>query len=96
MRLGPSTFDDTMQRLPGLTVTINQNCIACGDYHNACPVNAIQYQGDISVIDQDRCKGCGVCASICPEGASQLHMDESIDVVSKLVDRIRTRTEIGV
>jgi UDP-glucose 4-epimerase len=96
MRQGPSTFDNTMQRLPGLTVTINQNFIACGDCHNARPVNAIQFLDDISVIDQDRCRGCGVCAPICPEHAPQLHMDESIDVVSKLVGCIRTRTEIGV
>lgn len=96
MRLGPSTFDDTMQRLPGLTVTISQACTACGECHTACPVNAIHYQDGISVIDQERCKGCGVCAAVCPEGAPQLHMDESVDVVGRLVDRIRSRTEIGV
>jgi len=96
MRLGPSTFDDTIQRLPGLTVTISQNCIACGDCHSACPVNAIHYQDGISVIDQGRCKGCGVCAAICPEGAPRLHMDDSLDVVQRLVDCIRTRTEIGL
>jgi UDP-glucose 4-epimerase len=96
MRLGPSTFDDTMQRLPGLTVKINQDCVACGDCHTVCPVNAIHFQGSLSVIDQDRCKGCGVCAAICPEGAPRLFLDESIDVVEKLVDRIRTRAEIGL
>ena len=96
MRLGPSTFDDTMQRLPGLIVTISQACTACRECHTACPVNAIHYQDGISVIDQERCKGCGVCAAVCPEGAPPLQMDESVDVVGRLVDRIRARTEIGV
>jgi hypothetical protein len=30
MRLGPSTFDDTVQRLPGLTVQIGETCKGCG------------------------------------------------------------------
>ncbi len=96
MRLGPSTFDDTMQRLPGLTVTINENCTACGLCHSECPVHAIDFMDGVSVIDQDLCKGCGVCAAICPEEAPQLHMDESTEVVEILMDRIRARTEMGL
>jgi UDP-glucose 4-epimerase len=96
LRLGPSTFDDTVQRLPGLKVTISENCTACGTCHAECPVGAIDYNGGISVIDQVRCKGCCLCAAICPEGAPQLQLDESVDVVSVLMDRIRSRTDIGV
>jgi len=84
-----------MQCLPGLMATIGQDCIACGNCHKTCPVNAIFYQDGISAIDKDHCKGCGVFAVVCPEGTPRLHMDESIDVVAKLVDRIRTRAEIG-
>jgi UDP-glucose 4-epimerase len=96
MRLGPSSFDDTMQRLPGLSVTINENCIACGECHTVCPVSAIETIDGFSVIDQDRCKGCGLCVSICPENAPQLHMDDSTDVIEVLMNRIRSRTDIGV
>jgi Fe-S-cluster-containing hydrogenase component 2 len=96
LRLGPSTFDDTIQRLPGLSVTISQDCTACGECHSTCPVNAIHFQDEISVIDCERCKGCGVCVVVCPEGAPQLYMDDTIDVVQRLFDRIRTRTEIGL
>jgi UDP-glucose 4-epimerase len=96
MRQGPSSFDDTIQRLPGLSVTINKNCTACGDCHDKCPVHAIDFVDHISVIDQDLCKGCGVCAAICPEGAAQLNIDDSEDTVEALLNRIRSRTNIGV
>ena len=96
LRLGPSSFDDTMQRLPGLTVTIGENCTACGLCHAECPVQAIDFVDGLSVINQTRCKGCGICASVCPEGAPQLQMDENIDVIGMLMNRIRSRTDIGV
>ena len=96
MRLGPSTFDDTMQRLPGLTVTIGEACTACGLCHAECPVQAIEFVDGISVIDQQRCKGCGICATVCPEGAPQLQMDAATDVVANLIERIRSRTDVGL
>jgi Pyruvate/2-oxoacid:ferredoxin oxidoreductase delta subunit len=96
MRLGPSTFDDTMQRLPGLTVTIGETCTACGLCHQECPVHAIDFVDGVSAINQKSCKGCGICAAICPERAPHLQMDDSVDVVPILMDRIRSRTDIGL
>lgn len=96
LRLGPSSFDDTVRRLPGLRVEIGEACRACGSCHESCPVQAIEFQGSVSVIDQDACKGCGLCAAICPEGAPRLHLDDSVDVIGELLDRIRSRTEIGI
>lgn len=97
LRLGPSTFDQTMQRLPGLTVLIGETCTACSDCHAICPVHAIQFDANgLSVIDQERCKGCGLCAAVCPVGAPQLYLDESVDIIGELEKRIRRRTEIGL
>jgi Pyruvate/2-oxoacid:ferredoxin oxidoreductase delta subunit len=96
LRLGPSTFDDTMQRLPGLSVTIAKSCTACGECHGRCPVHAIDFKDGISVIDQALCKGCGVCAAICPQDAPRLHMNDATDVVETLMERIRSRTDVGV
>ena len=80
-------------------MVISEDCAACGDCHTVCPVNAIQFDTckmGVSVIDQDRCKGCGLCAAVCPNGAPQLTLDDSIDTIGKLMDRIRDRTEIGL
>ena len=96
MRLGPSTFDETMHRLPGLSVVIGESCNACGICHAECPVQAIDFIDGISVIDQSACKGCGLCAAVCPQGAPQLQMDEAMDVVEALMKRIRQRTDVGV
>jgi UDP-glucose 4-epimerase len=96
MRLGPSSFDDTVQRLPGLRVEIGEACTACGSCHESCPVRAIGFQGSVSVIDQDSCKACGLCATVCPEGAPRLYLDDAVDVIEELMDRIRSRTEIGI
>jgi ferredoxin len=96
MRLGPSAFDDTVQRLPGLRVEIGEACTACGTCHASCPVRAIHFEGSRSVIDQDSCKGCGLCAAVCPEGAPRLDLDDAVDVLGELTDRIRSRTEIGI
>jgi ferredoxin len=96
MRSGPSTFDETVQRLPGLMVTIGEDCTACGVCHAECPVHAISFVDEISVIDQNRCKGCGVCISVCPEEAPQLHMDHTMDMIDLLMKRIRSRTDVGV
>jgi len=96
MRLGPSSFDDTIQRLPGLAVTIGENCSGCGVCHPGCPVQAIEALDDHSVINQTLCKGCGLCAAICPNNAPQLQMNESTHVVEILMERIRSRTEIGI
>jgi UDP-glucose 4-epimerase len=96
LRLGPSTFDDTIQRLPGLTVTIGESCTACGECHGVCLVSAIGYLDGISVIDQDLCKGCGLCAAVCPESAPRLYMDPSTDMVDVLIERIRKRTDVGL
>jgi len=44
---------------------INDDCTACGNCLDECPVSAIS-KGDIYKIDPELCTSCGACADVCP------------------------------
>jgi H+/Na+-translocating ferredoxin:NAD+ oxidoreductase subunit B len=46
--------------------TDSEQCSGCGACAAICPVQAVQMEDDVPVIDQDWCIGCGVCATVCP------------------------------
>lgn len=97
LRLGPSSFDETIQRIPGLLVEVGAGCDGCGGCHAVCPVSAICFGEDgISVINQSVCKGCGLCVQVCSQEAVNLLLDDSIDVLARLEERIRQRTDVGI
>ncbi len=62
----------TTSASPSAFYQIDQDdCISCGRCVDACPYNAIQYDGEKPVIIQTRCKQCGECVSVCPKDAIQ-------------------------
>jgi ferredoxin len=54
--------------------TDEDECIACGNCVDICPVDAIVIEGDFPTVDEDWCIGCGVCVSRCPTGAAKLRL----------------------
>ena len=48
---------------------INDECIACGNCEDECPLSCIVAQDDKYVIDENECSDCGSCAEICPSSA---------------------------
>lgn len=66
----------------GVTVTIpelieidSEKCFDCGACISLCPVNAIAFAEDFSVVfDKERCIGstCGACIDACPTRAIKL------------------------
>ncbi len=44
-------------------------CIGCGLCEQVCPMDAIEVQGGIAVIDYDLCTACGQCMDVCPVDA---------------------------
>jgi ferredoxin len=94
MRQGPPSFWETVVRVPGLSVTVGPECVACGACLDVCPVRAISANNSRVHIDQ-RCKGCGRCVAVCPTAAITLRMAEDVDPLGRLLARIERRTDIG-
>ncbi|TXT53891.1 MAG: hypothetical protein BAJALOKI1v1_2270002 [Promethearchaeota archaeon] len=55
-----------------LAQIIQDECIGCGTCVQLCPMETIELQDAVAVINEDRCIGCGVCAHNCPEDAIKL------------------------
>jgi ferredoxin len=54
-----------------------QRCVACGVCVNACPFDALSFDGGVLRVDEAVCMGCGVCVSKCPQDALSLARDPS-------------------
>jgi len=69
-------------REKGVTVTVpklievdSEKCFNCGACLSLCPVSAISFKEDFSVVfDENKCIGspCGICVDACPARAIRL------------------------
>jgi len=60
---------------PKLIEVDSERCFDCGACLSLCPVNAISFKEDFSVVfDQEKCIGspCGACVDACPARAIRL------------------------
>ncbi len=81
-----------VNRLPGVSVVVNDNCLGCGDCtQGICFVDAIQLVDDRAQISEN-CRGCGQCVEVCPIDAIELsiqevdYVDHAIQHITQLVD----------
>jgi Pyruvate/2-oxoacid:ferredoxin oxidoreductase delta subunit len=68
-----------------------EECLACGDCLDRCPVEAIELER-VARVDQERCIGCGLCATTCSTGAMVL---ERVAEVVPPLDYRELITHIG-
>lgn len=59
-------------------VVDEEECTACGECAERCPVGAIDLE-DTAVVDRDRCLGCGLCAGVCPGEVITLRPREDME-----------------
>ena len=45
---------------------IAEECTGCESCVDICPVEAIEMDDDVAVIDQEECTECGTCIDECP------------------------------
>ena len=53
-----------------------EQCIGCGECIDICPVEAINLEDDLAVVDEKWCIGCGVCATKCEYDALRIKYRE--------------------
>ncbi len=67
-------------------------CTACGDCTERCPMDAIAEGDDFAEIIDGRCIGCGLCVSACPVEAISLEPKPNMEAPPKdmrdMMDRI--------
>jgi pyruvate formate lyase activating enzyme len=57
---------------PAPEMIVRENrCVRCGACVEACPEDAISWDGGGPVTDWDRCERCGICAGACYAGARE-------------------------
>lgn len=49
-----------------MVIVKTEECTACEECVNVCPVEAISLKDDKAFIDQSLCAQCLVCVDICP------------------------------
>jgi ferredoxin len=76
MRKGPRSLLQVIQALPGLRLTVGEECGDCGLCIGKCPVGAIS-PNHHGVEIGDGCKGCGICLNECPCEAIKIEIEGS-------------------
>jgi UDP-glucose 4-epimerase len=94
LRSGPRQFEDSVLRLPGLSVEVSPDCTGCGACVDLCHAAAIRLEGGRAVIGEV-CKGCGRCAAACPQEAIRLRLEDDAEVQARLFALVEERTQIG-
>jgi ferredoxin len=78
-------------KMPGVEVTVTEQCVGCGTCLDTCFVDAIQLVGDRAMITNE-CRGCGRCVEVCPQGAidiqvvSDTFIEQTIARIAPLVN----------
>ena len=67
---------------PVSEITVGDACRGCIAHRcaNACPRDAIHFEGHRAVIDHDKCVKCGLCHSRCPMGALKVDKEGMISI----------------
>ncbi len=94
IRTHVSGFYENIHRLPGLRVSIGENCVSCGTCHSLCLAGAIEIT-DTGAHITENCKGCGRCVPACPQQNITLTLDPQPDWVEQMLKQYESRTDVG-
>lgn len=69
-------------------------CTACGDCIERCPMDAIQERDNVSEVADGRCIGCGLCVSVCPVEAIRLEAKPGMEAPPKDLQNMMNRIAV--
>jgi ferredoxin len=78
--------------MPGVEVTIAEECIGCGICKEHCFVHAITIKEGHGIIDET-CKGCGRCADVCPQKAIHVRIND-LQFLQKTIERVECSVDV--
>ncbi len=74
-----------------LRETNEDECIACENCVDICPVSAVKIEDGVAKVDQEWCIGCGVCVPGCPTDAIRLVEKENKPVQTTTFTELHIR-----
>jgi ferredoxin len=88
-----SKIGKKVQKMPGITVKVSEDCIGCGTCtEGVCFVDAIHLIDNHAEISEE-CRGCGRCVEICPQNAIELHI-ENKDFIKRAIEQIDSLIDV--
>ncbi len=96
-RYFPDDVKDSLVRLKGLTVAVNNARCAgegCGACVRGCFTGALSFSVEGVAWDSALCKGCGRCAAVCPEKAITIEVENIERAIDEITGRMRERVNI--
>jgi ferredoxin len=84
---------DSKKILSGVDlVSVDSNCVQCGECAQLCPVGAINFEHSASV-DQSKCILCHACIKHCPTSARRIKNDVVKNIAIRLSSALQGRKE---
>ncbi len=87
----PPEISDFFQRMPGVSVHVNDSCTGCGECIDVCIYRGIKIDGE-TAEHTDSCRACGRCVQTCPNDSIEISVDDdtyvqqAIEMLSRHVD----------
>ncbi len=87
----PPELSDMVQKMPGVSMHVNDTCIGCGKCMDICIFEGIKLDGT-KAEDTDSCRACGRCAQVCPSDSIEISINDStyvqktIEMLSQHID----------
>jgi ferredoxin len=84
--------EQTLARMPGVKIEVNDECTGCGECVEQCMFQGIEVKDDNAVINE-KCRVCGRCVDICPTEAIKIIV-KSADYVKDAIESISSRVDV--